>query len=291
MKKYIRRTHCLLNERLDSCRIDQWGKVKEHQKWIDSKMSEADQYYKKLKQDCLNFETIDDVLNYQIDYEVEEFLRTERSILRATCELEPSSCNKVVEHEKYVLSNKQMEMDALLERVSSQHILIGDLKKRFKYKNNLVFNFKEDKDGEITCTYFNCDDFNIKDGCYLYLSHREVIDPRSNINFSIKDGGLHIVFITSHKEGKNHGSFMLSLLMDLIPVFNKKIEEYNLQSFNKLPHLTWEQFRKSVLYEDKANHIYGTIGSPGISEVEMQRLINFYKRNDLHKDGAIYREI
>lgn len=278
---------------MDSCRIGQWENVKEHQKWIDSKMSEVDQYYRKLKQDCLNFESIDDVLSYPLDYEGEEYPWTERSYLRATCQLEPSSCTKVVEHEKYILFNKQREMDASLERVLSLQKLIEDLKKRFKYKNNLVFSFKEDKDGDITCTYFNCDDFDIEDGggCYLYLSHREVIDPRSNINFSIKGGGLHIVFVTSRKEGKNHGSFMLSLLLDLIPVFNKKIEEYNQKSFKELKHLTWEQFRKSELYKNKANHIYGTIGSPGISEAEMQRLINFYKRNDLHKDGAIYREI
>ncbi|CAM3317961.1 hypothetical protein HP548_12395 [Paenibacillus taichungensis] len=291
MKKYIRRIHCLCNERMDSCLIDQWEEIKEHQKWIEFRISETDQYYRKVRQDCLNFETVDDVLNYHIDYEVEEFLRTEMSNLRATCELEPSSCYKVVEHEQYVLFNKKNEMDVLLDKVSTHHKLIGDLKERFEDNSNLVLNFKEDKDGEITCTYFNVDEFNITGGSYLYLSHREVINPRSNINFSIKDGGLHIVFVTSHKEGKNHGSFMLSLLLDLVPVFNKKIEEYNLQSFNELKHLTWEQFRKSRLYKEKVNHIYGTIGSPGISELEKLRLIDFYKRNDLHKDGAIYREI
>lgn len=293
MRKYIQLIHCRFKEGMDSCRFDQRGKIKSAYGRRETRMHEVETEYKKIKDDLLSFKTIDDVLNYEINENTVKVEVNQNGIEEApwVCVLKPSSCNEVIKKEADILQRKGIELKHMEEKLDLYKEMIKVLKKELRKVNDeRFFKFELDKDGEITCTYFCYDEFEPSSINYIYLSQFKVIDPRSHITFSINDGGLKIGYINSYNEGINHGTFMLTFLIKIIPMLNIKIEEQNKEVYKSLP-CTWEDFRESVLYQEKITHVYGTLGTTGMSEDEMNRLIRFYKRSNLYEDQTIYKEL
>lgn len=278
---------------MDSCRFDQRGKIKSAHGRIETRMHEVETEYKKIKDDLLSFKSISEVLNYNLNENTIKVEINQNGIEESqrVCVLKPSSCNEVIKKEADILDRKRIVLEHLEEKLRLYKEMIKVLKRKLaKVNDERFFKFELDKDEEITCTYFYYDEFEPSSINYIYLSQFKVIDPRSHITFSINDGGLKIGYINSYKEGINHGTSMLSFLLAIIPMLNNTIDERNEEVYQSL-NCTWEDFKESVLYQEKITHIYGTLGTPGMSEDEMNRLISFYKRSNLYENQTIYKEL
>ncbi|MCM3273992.1 hypothetical protein [Paenibacillus elgii] len=213
------------------------------------------------------------------------------------CLFEPSTCEDRYKNLRREVQELKKRWEKGRKKINQYEEVIQDIRWMHRFTTNyenFYFKVNFDKVDTFTCITYNLDSFEPDSisNPTLYLSFGKTNDQHSRmyISYSGYDGALKIDDFFSIKERRNHGSFMLQSLLELVPLLNQRIEEYNNWFFGELKGMhTWEEFQSSLSFQRPITYIYGSIHPAG--EITKEDLVRFYDRNGFIKDGRLYRQI
>lgn len=249
---------------------------------------------KELNELILNSKNLKELISH--NYSMPPLSVKEKNCEMNECSQNPDNCIYIYEQlydQRRVLTRNIEDTKRRLDRLKDIADDLSALFKGEKEFEKVVIYPRLDRHEDVVVVAFDLGGFDpSKNTPELYLSYGRVADKHSRMYLSYEgyNGALVIDDFFSMKERRNHGSIMLQILLEIIPLMNEKIRQYNIDFYNEIKNnRTYEMFRNSLSYMHPITHVKGIIYASGSYTIES--LTRFYDRNGFVENGRLYRRV